>query len=375
MANPKARQAVNYHRGQARAPIKLVWFEALRKFRDIPRDSPSRYAVIVVGSILMGYADPDGRNCCPSIHTIIEEAGVSERTVMLVLSWLVEHDWLVVFRRVSRRPTIYRLTIPVPAEEQVPEETPYPPRSRYQEKPVPAVVPAVVPNPEQEDSEVRTSSEEEEESADAPSAYAPVAALQNHTPPLDLFSDGMIVPDQGQGDPWSEDESVSDVAEQIAAHSRCSIEYSRLGPALDLAKKRTGWSGDALAVYCVEKLKAQGRRVRNPSAFLVTDLGRLDDQIVPSPRMELAGVLIELVDVQVEAMGTPAYVPASLPDDLDCWSVDAANIEGIARMARQEIFQTRKRLEEQREREELMAAREAEMAAKPKPPPIDLFAD
>jgi hypothetical protein len=253
-----------------RAPIKLLWFEALRKCRDIPRESPSRYAVVVVASVLMGYADPDGRNCYPSIGTIVWEAGVSERTVVLVLAWLTETGWLTVARKMQRRPTIFTLTIPVgaeehlrlPAPEQVPDEAPYLPTSRYQREPVPAVVPAVVPALEQYDSILRNEVEEEE-SADARSAVAALASA-----PSDPIDESLV--------------------EKICEGANVNLVLGRVGPELAKAKARTGWSDEMLVGYCVDLFKRQ-RRVGNPSGFLATDLSRITPDLVPSPAMANVG--------------------------------------------------------------------------------------
>jgi Helix-turn-helix domain len=247
-------------------PIVLLWQRLLPQCRDIPIESPPRYAVVGVGAVLVSHCDPDGRHCRPAIGTIEREVGVSERTVVLALAWLVEHGWLEVTRKVARRPTEYRLTIPVTALEQLPlaalEQVP--------DNPVPAVVPAVVPALEQYDLRTSERSEEEDEEEEK-SAWRPSGAYVASTP----------VPPE-----------VKAICTEVARLVGVSLDASRLAPAMTAALARTKWNGGTMTGYCVDKLKTA--KWHHASAFLAADLQGLTSDTVPSPRMKLAGVLAEL---------------------------------------------------------------------------------
>ena len=256
------------------APIALRWQGLLRADRDIPHENPGRVAVIAVGAVLVGYADSDGGNCRPAIDTIVREAGVSRRTALAVLGWLVVNGWLAVTARVQRRPTVYRLTIPVGAEEHLPDDLSKVLRSTYEESPVGAVVGAVVGAPEHHYLRPPSKSEEEEESASAPSADAPVAALQS-TEPLDLFAD----------DPAPLAEGVREIAESIASRDGRGINARVIEPGVVGVRVRLAWGDEAISVYCVEKLKVCKT---SPSGFLAKDLANLNGDTVPSPRVKLA---------------------------------------------------------------------------------------
>jgi hypothetical protein len=86
---------------------------------------------------------------------------------------------------------------------------------------------------------------------------------------------------------------VQAVIADIGAALRISIGSDRLAAALANARSVTGWSDAALAAYCFEKLRDRRKKVDLPSAWLATDLARLDARKVPSPRMAVAVVLAD----------------------------------------------------------------------------------
>ena len=192
--------------------------------------------------------------------------------------------------------------------------------------------------------------EEEEECASAPSACAPVAA-HSPTGPLDLFNDDAF---EARGSEAGIVEAIDDdvlaIVQTIAKQVGTSLDAKRLGPPLVTAKARTGWGDDALAVSCVEKLRHLGRKVRDRSAFLATDLARLDGDTVPSPRMRLAelmhdlGVLVADADDiqrQTDGINLGHEAPLTLvqsglerrnfPDDvLDAWTFEVPSVWDVA---------------------------------------------
>jgi hypothetical protein len=234
--------------------------------------------VIAVALILATYADPDGRHCRPAVETIVWQAGVTKRTVRTVLAWMVEHGWLEVTRRTGTSPTEYRLTIPVGADDEhlaggAPE---------HQQKESPVVLTSTSGNGSAgalagarggalEHPDLRTSealAEEEEEERSARSADAALATRPN----------GSV--------------DIKAITSVIGAATGRPIGSSNLTAALLKAKSVTGWSDVALAAYCIEKLR--GHDVRDLSAWLTTDLKRLDANTVSSPFMAVAELLTDL---------------------------------------------------------------------------------
>ena len=253
----------------------LRWQRALRQWRDIPRENPPRYAVIAVALIMASHADPDGRHCRPAIDTIRWQAGVSKRTVVLALEWLVEHGWLEVVRKLSRRPTEYRLIIPVGAEGHPPNETPWVPTSTTGNGSVGAVVGAVVGALEHYD--LRTSEERsDEEEEDVRNARSADAALAAHEEVMT-----MMVSDDVQA-----------ICSDIGAAVGVSLDMRLLSRPIVGAKARTGWRNGKLAAHCVDKL--QRHKPGEPSVWLATVLSRVHADIVASPLMELAEVIADV---------------------------------------------------------------------------------
>ena len=326
------------------APMALRWQRLLQQCREVPDDNPSGQAVVAIAAVLVSHADPDGRHCRPAIDTVVREARASKRTALLALAWLTEHGWLEVTRKVSRRPTEYRLIIPVGADEHLPDGSSWVPTSTYQGNSVGAVVGAVVGAREHHDlltSESFSEGEEDEEEGVTPVAGAPVA------PPEAV---GGI--------------DVQAIASDIAAAVGASIGLERLGPALVGAKTRTGWGNEVLATYCVVKLRHNEARVREPSAFLATDLDLwVNAETVPSPRMILAAVEADLDAVdrtrEVEAAeeGRVYHYEAAIrfddrliqagliKDDGRArprpWDVKEADVERFTQVARSVLFDFR----------------------------------
>jgi hypothetical protein len=159
--------------------------------------------------------------------------------------------------------------------------------------------------------------EEEEGGASARSAGAPLATpLPPGAPFVDLFdpvpgdSLGAVEPGDGTGGSAPPDPDVEWIAQTIVRRVRgdLTLDLGHLAPALAGAKARTGWSDDALAMNCVNKLKRI--KPRSPTGFLVTDLCQLNGDVIPSPRMELANRLDGLMPSQERAvaMGLPAHL-------------------------------------------------------------------
>jgi hypothetical protein len=300
--------------------------------------------MVAVASVLAGYADSDGRNCYPAIETIMSEAGTSRRTVRLVLGRLVESGWLAVTAKAVQwhRPTVYRLTFPMGAEEHPMEDArisaeEHPMNTRRMGAPLGAAMGAE----EHPDLLPPTEGEEEEESA----GVAALAALS---------------PDDTK---WAQA-----VAGDIARRAKVVIDPGRcgLGSVLLGAMKRAGGE-TALIVYCVEKLKQQGRRVHDPSAFLAKDLStRLTDSMMPSPRMAYAAVIGRLFDLCDESVNTEGleYFERSVQDAglvdkvefdedvwqlVDVWEVKDSLLEQLTQFAREAVSWSESRLEVQRD--------------------------
>jgi hypothetical protein len=235
--------------------------------------------VIAIAGVLLNYADPDGRHCRPAIETIRWQAGVGERTVVLVLAWLLDNGWLEVVKRTRTRPTEYRLTIPVGADEHLagtaPEqdqmESPVLPGNRTGNGPGPVAGPVAGTAPQQDDlrTSVVTTEEDEEEESFAPSADAPVAPLKAPTI------------------------NVKAITADIGRELNDSIGSNQLTAALIHANTVRGWRDAELTAYGVDKLR-QNPQAKNRSAWLATDLMRVDANTAASPRMELAQVLADL---------------------------------------------------------------------------------
>jgi Helix-turn-helix domain len=263
----------------------LKWQRALKACRSIPTEKPPRYAVLAVALVLVGYSDPNGRHCRPGVGTIVWEAGISKRTVVLALDWLAEHGWLEIVKRTGTSPTEYRLVIPAGAQE---DQSGTAPEQDQNDSPVvlqstsrngaggaPAgALAGALEHPNLPTSVAPKGAEEEEECfAPCAAGAAPVAAHQEEAMPLD--------------------DDVLAICADIAAGAGVLVEAGRLAQPLAEAKRRAGWNRGEVGAYCVEKVKRN--KPRDPTAWLATDLTkRVSAHTVKSPRMQLAGVMADL---------------------------------------------------------------------------------
>lgn len=268
---------------KAHAPMALRWSAALRRNGDLPRENPGRVAVIAVASVLVGYADSDGRNCSPAIETIMREAGVSRRTARLVLGFLVADDWLRITAKANQhRPATYRLTIPEVSQEMPLEGAQRVPRSTPWNGSEGASEGAPEGAEEHPDLRPPTFREEEEEGVDARSAKAALAT------PSRISGNGKVGGDRIV----PIDREVQAIIDDIRTHAGVGLRTEVVAPAIVEVQQRMPrlrLCPTALVVYCVELLKRQGNRVRSPSGFLAHDLREnLGAAYSWSPRMQLA---------------------------------------------------------------------------------------
>jgi hypothetical protein len=302
--------------------MKLVWWQAIREWRDISRVDPPRYAVIAVAGVLMGFASSDGRDCRPGLATVVQQTGVSEKTVLLALHWLLDHGWIVVQEAVSRRPVIYRLTIPAEALKHLPTgevesspDAPYPTTVGYEgevvpndgrvrDRSLPPLVPPLVPNPGVDDSELRIF-DEEEESASARSPSGRLAALQSQNPTAPVVEDWM-----------------REVQATLRDFTEYRIDPSRMVAELASAKACKDWTPTQFAIEAIELFKAEPPK--DATALFAHHLRtRITETCEPSLRVVYAGVwdrLIEigdaLLDPLFDELGAVDLFPVDITDDL-----------------------------------------------------------
>jgi hypothetical protein len=312
----------------------LRWQRDLQQCRDVPDDNPSGQAVIAIGSVLVSHADPDGRHCRPAIRTVMELARASQRTVQMSLDWLIEHGWLEVTRKAPRRSTEYRLIIPVYADGHTADQSSvYADGHTADEARVCRGVSLVYAHGH---TDLRTSVPKEEEEDDEETS--------------------------GVGGETSHD--MQEVTREIGRAMKRSIGSRPLTEALARAKSITGWSNVALGAYCIEKLRsrmASGAKVGDPSAWLTTDLKKIDDTTVPSPAMGWAEAFFDLdafdrtwrlavekaaceADEEADYTGSPwgcfeqRLMKAELISEgdsvIEWWLVRAADYQGFAQYAR-----------------------------------------
>jgi hypothetical protein len=352
------------------------WLDAMEEFSRVDEDMTTgqRSAFRNLMTKRARCADPDGLNCWPSQETLAEYAGVSRVTVRWADGRALEAGLMVLTkhsgRGVSNR---YRLVIPAELDGRGDDHS--------------TGGKMVVGTTTQDQLDGRldgrrdgrgddhnllppSKSEEEEESASARLPCGRLAALQNPIPLAELFSanpprvedlggavtstEEVGVPSpcppgpQGQPEAFasSEAETIEKVCSAIATHAGTAIDQGRLGRALVDAQARTHWSDDVLAIYCVEKLKRMGNKVRIPSSFLVADLAQVDEGFMLSPRMKLADSwarLVSLADNAVDDFGMEAdtrteesLVRAELVDvygfDRWLWTIKPANIDQAIRV-------------------------------------------
>jgi hypothetical protein len=221
--------------------------------------------VVAVASVLADYADSDGHNAFPSIETMMSEAGVSRRTVRLVLARLVENGWLIITAEAVpwHRPTVYRLTFPMGAEEH--------PMHTSSRGAVRGAVRGAEEHPD-----LLPPTREEEESANARSPSGRLAALQsqNHTAP--------VVED------W-----MREVAKEITSHSTISdgVDPSHGDLAEQMARVvGLGWSNSQIALEAGELFKRKPPQ-SNASGLLAKHLRtRVTETYEPSLRVTYAGL-------------------------------------------------------------------------------------
>jgi hypothetical protein len=354
------------------------WLDAVEELSRVDEEltTAQRGAIRLVAEKRARVADPDGRNCWPSQTTLAEFACVTRDSVRFADGWLVRVDLMVMTRRagrgVSRR---YRLELPPALDDRedghssdgkMTVETVNQDQldDRLDDRLVDRGdghnrLPTTVREEEEE---------EEEEGASARSAVAPLAAPQT-TMIEDLFSDGPVVvvdqaPHHDVGDPALE-QQMKAMALVIGRAAGVSLEARQLVPALIAAQRRTGWSDYVLQTYCIEKLKRGAKRIVVPSAFLATDLGRIDGGTLPSPQMEYAGLIDEMdaFDLTYNAHGelpnseNPLYLfereleRAGLIDDPDAdlpepWTMTGGKLEQFDAVVRQVLGICRTRMRE-----------------------------
>ena len=110
--------------GQILESFPERWFTELVHV-DLPRTNPGRIALVAVAAIMASRAriSLDATVDFLPLDQITADAGISKRTVRLVIRWLVDNDWLIVTAKASgHSPARYRLTFP----EGVPVSLPIP---------------------------------------------------------------------------------------------------------------------------------------------------------------------------------------------------------------------------------------------------------
>jgi hypothetical protein len=294
---------------KAGAPMTRRWLTAVQQDEEL-----SKVAVHIAAAMFL-FADNDGRHCYPSVETIVRRSRYTERWVRIGISDLTSAGYLKLARKANQhRPNEYALLIPETAETVEPtvrvvvSATPDAAQGGSECNPCdePGVTPGVAPGVALTTPYLRPPSdnEEEEESASARFADASLAALSTNPESFpDLFSDAEAERAEDAADGEESETAVWSIARHIAEGGRVPIDARRIGKALLEAQARTGWSDLVLATYCVDKLRHGGRRIREASAFLATDLGRVNGDTMLTPRMRLA-VMYDRLD--------------ALDDKLDC---------------------------------------------------------
>ncbi len=369
-----------------RAPIVLRWQSELFRCGDLPTDNPSPQAVVAVAAVLVTLADADGRNCRPSIETIMRLAHASKRTVKMALGWLVAHRWLAVTRQSRTRPTVYRLMLAGGAEEHPQENAPGVPTGTTNCKAGGADGGADGGAVEHPDLRPPTPPEEEGGGVlSLSSANAPVAA------PLSTVPHELLAGDGQQSSGGTLDPEASGAALELSGFLSESIDAAVIRTGWHSAKAITGWSYRMLLAYIGPKVKQQ-RNVRDPSRWIATDLStRVSAACQPTPRMAYAAALDELDvvarqvwqkdpdaccprDVFVDLLrehrmlpGDSGEPPEPLELDGDAWMRQAADLaddapaEAAARTTAQREYEAQQ-LEYEAQRREREAERERKRA-------------
>jgi hypothetical protein len=295
---------------QRGAPKKGLLFRWLDEVEEHSRTNKSlttaqRSAIRLVADKRARCADSDGRNCFPSQKALADFAGVTRDMVRLVDRQL-EAAGLMELEKQAGRGTSrrYRLVILASLDD----------RGDGHSTEGKMTVQTVIQDQEDDRQDDRqgdrgdghhllppTVREEEEESASARSAYAPLAALSSTPVPVDLFSDDPMPQQQGgtatrPSVPSDLDPELVKSAHAIVRRARMDIDPGRSGLAREMtaAKARAGWSDLELVAYCAGKLRRA--RPKDPTAWLATDLRTrvTESTIMPNLRAEYGELLDKL---------------------------------------------------------------------------------
>jgi hypothetical protein len=270
-------------KSKSKGPRAREWHRALRQWPH-RWESPGKTAVVGVASVLRDYADFDtGRGARPSLETITFESGATKRSVRSALRQMVDLGWLKVTAEAVpwHRATEYDLVFPITAPEQSYDEASMGAQEHpYDQSPMGAQehpntevamgarMGARMGAPEHPDLlPPKHTAEEEEESASARSADAPLAALPtskskaHRDERLKAALHSVVVGE----------EAVA-IAVKIGKEAGVSLDPGRCGLDRELieAKERAGWSDADLVAYCVDKLRRS--KPKDPTALLATDL-------------------------------------------------------------------------------------------------------
>ena len=101
------------------APIKLAWLDQL--IRHKWPDKPAKNSMIAVGAILATYADPDGRNCFPSVRTVAGDAGIKYATAIDCIKTMRSAGMLEREGKASNGQNRYRLCLVAMPDETLPD--------------------------------------------------------------------------------------------------------------------------------------------------------------------------------------------------------------------------------------------------------------
>jgi len=101
------------------APIKLAWLDQI--IRHEWPDKPAKNSMIAVGAILATYADPDGRNCFPSVRTVAGDAGIKYATAIDCIKTMRSAGMLEREGKASNGQNRYRLCLVAMPDETHPD--------------------------------------------------------------------------------------------------------------------------------------------------------------------------------------------------------------------------------------------------------------
>lgn len=331
------------------------WFDAVERaaFADEDLTTARRQAIILVGHLRARHADPNGGNCCPSQLTLAVRSGLTRDTVRVVDGWLVKAGLMRLVKNYGRgASTRYRLVLPLWIDDRDDSHSSEAIDDRDHGHSGDGLGDRQGDRQGDRDDghNLRPpSTTEEEEGAGAPLRGAapqpPEALAALRREPLAA--------------------EVVAIVGMIGDHAGMSLDPTLLGPAVAGAKARTGWGDEAIAVYCVEKLKHLGGNARIPDALLATDLAtRLSGDTVPSPRVRLAEALRGLRDLEASvnpdeqlgyrsprSLAKGALMDAELVGSFDwaegvgddLWDVKPADLEEYTRIVNDAVEEARRR--------------------------------